>query len=143
MRASQSVLAIAGVLVGAQALAAESFTLVERALSDTTVDLGAKGDSLGDLLVFANPVYDDKNQVQLGSDQGYCVRVIPGRSWECFWTLTLKEGQITTEGPFLDAGDSVLTVTGGTGRYAGAKGQLKLHARDAKGTSYDFKYELL
>ena len=46
------------------------------------------------------------------------------------------------EGPFLDAGDSVLAVTGGTGRYSGASGEMKLHARDAKGTEYDFIYSL-
>lgn len=143
MRASSIVFAMVGVMAAAQALPGEIITVVERAISDTSVDLGAKGDSLGDLLVFANPVYDEKNQVKLGSDQGYCVRVITGKSYECFWTLTLKDGQITCEGPFLDVGDSVLAVTGGTGRYAGAKGKLTLHARDAKATAYDFRYELL
>jgi hypothetical protein len=36
-----------------------------------------------------------------------------------------------------------MVVTGGTGKYAGAKGDMKLHARDAKSTAYDFLYELL
>jgi allene oxide cyclase len=49
---------------------------------------------------------------------------------------------ITVHGPFLDAGDSLLAVTGGTGAYAGAKGEMKLHARDAKGSEYDFVYSL-
>jgi allene oxide cyclase len=125
------------------ALAGERLQLIERALTDTTVDIGAKGDSVGDLLTFANPVYDAANKTQLGTDQGYCVRVVVGKSWECFWTLLLPAGQITVEGPFYDAGDSVLVVTGGSGKYAGAKGDLKLHSRDAKGSSYDFVYELL
>ena len=125
------------------AAAAEHLVVVERALTDTTVDLGAKGDSVGDLLTFANPVYDATNKTQLGSDQGYCVRVVVGKSWECFWTLILTGGQITVEGPFYDSGDSTLAVTGGTGKYAGAKGALKLHARDAKATAYDFTYDLL
>lgn len=125
------------------AKAAEQLKLVERALTDTTVDVGAKGDSVGDLLTFANPVYDAANKNQLGSDQGFCIRVSVGKSWECFWTLMLKSGQIMLEGPFLDIGDSVMAVTGGTGKYAGAKGTLKLHARDAKATSYDFTYDLL
>lgn len=123
--------------------AAEKLQLVERALTDTTVDLGAKGDSVGDLLTFANPIYDAANKMKLGSDQGYCVRVVVGKSWECFWTLLLADGEITVEGPFYDASDSVMVVTGGTGKYAGAKGDLKLHSRDAKSTSYDFLYELL
>jgi len=143
MRATLSVFAAASVLMAAQAISAESLALVERATSDQTIDLGDKGDSPGDLLVFANPIYDAKNVTQLGTDQGYCVRVVKGKSWECFWTLTLKDGQITSEGPFFDTGDSTMAVTGGTGKYAGAKGKLSLHARDAKATAYDFKYELL
>jgi hypothetical protein len=125
------------------ASAGERLQVVERALTDTTVDLGAKGDSVGDLLTFANPIYDAANKTKLGSDQGYCVRVVVGKSWECFWTLLLAEGQITVEGPFFDTGDSVMVVTGGTGKYAGAKGTMKLHSRDAKSTAYDFTYELL
>jgi len=125
------------------AAAGERIEVIERALTDATLDLGAKGDSVGDLLTFANPVYDASNKTQLGTDQGYCVRVIVGKSWECFWTLLLKGGQITVEGPFYDSGDSLLVITGGSGQYAGAKGDMKLHARDAKGSSYVFVYELL
>jgi hypothetical protein len=131
------------VLAAVPALAGEKIQLIEHADTDATLDLGVKGDSVGDLLTFANPVYEATNKTQVGSDQGYCVRVIAGKSWECFWTVRLKEGQITIEGPFYDAGDSVMAVTGGTGKYAGAKGTLKLHARDAKGSSYDLTYELL
>jgi allene oxide cyclase len=127
----------------ASALATERIQLVERAVSDATLDLGPKGDSVGDLLTFANPVFDASNKVQLGTDQGYCVRVVVGKSWECFWTLTLKDGQITVEGPFKDVGDSLLVVTGGTGKYSGAKGAMSLHPRDAKGSAYDFIYEIL
>jgi allene oxide cyclase len=122
--------------------AGEHIQVVERALTDATLDLGAHGDSVGDLLTFANPVYDSSNKTQLGSDQGYCVRVVVGKSWECFFTLLLKGGQITTEGPFYDDGDSLLAVTGGTGQYLGAKGVMKLHSRDAKGSAYDFTYDL-
>jgi len=117
--------------------------VIEHALTDSVLDLGAKGDSAGDLLTFANPVYDAADKTQVGSDQGYCVRVAVGKSWECFWTLILKQGEITIEGPFYDHGDSLLAITGGTGKYVGARGSLALHPRDAKGSSYDFVYELL
>jgi hypothetical protein len=137
------VLAAAAALASMPALAAEQIVLVERAEGETTVDLGAKGDSVGDLLVFANKVYDAANKSQLGTDNGYCVRTVVGKSWECFWTLTLKAGQITVEGPFMDSGDSLLAVTGGTGKYAGARGSLKLHPRDPTPTAYDFTYDLL
>ena len=130
-------------LPAASAFAAEQIKVVERPVGETTVDLGPKGDSPGDMLVFANGVFDAANKIQVGSDQGYCVRIIVGKSWECMWTLILKAGQITVEGPFMDDGDSLFAVTGGTGKYAGAKGSMKLHPRDAKSSSYDFTYDLL
>jgi hypothetical protein len=133
---------VVAILLSSSAYAAAPFTVVERADTDTVVDVGAKGDSIGDLLTFANPIYDAANQGLIGRDHGYCVRVVAGKSWECFWTLTLKGGLITSEGTFSDVGDSVMTVTGGTGQYLGAKGSLLLHPRDDKSTAYDFKYEL-
>ena len=135
--------ALAAALLTLPALAAEQIKVVERPVGETTVDLGAKGDSVGDLLVFANGVFDAANKAQIGTDQGYCVRTIVGKSWECFWTLTLHAGQITIEGPFMDEGDSLFAVTGGTGKYSGARGSMRLHPRDAKASSYDFTYDLL
>jgi allene oxide cyclase len=122
---------LAAALVTLPAAGAEQIKVVERPVGETTVDLGAKG------------IFDAANKTQLGTDQGYCVRTVVGKSWECFWTLTLKAGQITVEGPFMDAGDSLFAVTGGTGKYSGAKGSMKLHPRDAKSSSYDFTYDLL
>jgi allene oxide cyclase len=136
-------LAACTTLAALPALAAERIVVVERPVGETTVDLGAKGDSVGDLLVFANKVYDPANKTPVGSDQGYCIRTVVGKSWECFWTLILKDGQITVEGPFMDTGDSLLVVTGGSGKYAGARGSLKLHPRDPTPTGYDFTYDLL
>ena len=130
-------------LVAYPALAGERLQLVEHPANETTVDVGPKGDSVGDLLTFANPVFDATNKQQVGKDQGFCVRVIVGKSWECMWTMILKDGMITVEGPFGDSGDSLFVVTGGTGKYAGAKGQMKLHSRPGKPDSYDFSYDLL
>jgi allene oxide cyclase len=120
-----------------------SLNRIEHATTDTVTDTGAKGDSVGDLLTFANDIFDAKDAQKVGSDSGWCIRTVAGKSWECFWTLTLADGQITVEGPFLDAGDSVVAVTGGTGKYAGVRGEMALHARDAKGSAYDFKYSLI
>jgi len=143
MNITMRIAALAATLLALPAFAGEQIKVVERPVGETTVDLGAKGDSVGDVLVFANGVFDAANKIQVGTDQGYCVRTVVGKSWECNWTLILKSGQITVEGPFLDAGDSLFAVTGGSGKYAGAKGSMKLHPRDAKSTSYDFTYDLL
>jgi hypothetical protein len=125
------------------AAAQETFTVVERAAPVMDmVDTGKTGDSPGDSFAFANEIYDQANEKLLGHDNGWCIRTVAGKSWECFWTLMLNDGQITVEGPFLDAGDSVLAVTGGTGAYAGVRGEMKLHARNDKGTEYDFVYNL-
>jgi len=143
MNSTGFIAATAATLLTLPAMAAEQIKVVERPVGETSVDLGTKGDSVGDMLVFANGVFDAANKVQVGTDQGYCVRTIVGKSWECNWTMTLKGGQITVEGPFQDEGDSLFAITGGTGKYAGAKGSMKLHPRDAKSTSYDFTYDLL
>ena len=131
-------------LASSVALAGEKIALVERPTNETTVHTSKAGtDAAGDILSFANPVFDAANKVQVASDQGFCVRTVVGKSWECMWTLLLKEGTITVEGPFHDTGDSIFAITGGTGKYEGAKGHMKLHAREGHPEAYDFDYELL
>jgi hypothetical protein len=120
-----------------------SLNFVERASSDAVTDTGEKGDSAGDILTFANDVYDEANAKKVGDDNGWCVRTVKGKAWECFWTLNLADGQITVEGPFLDGQDSTVAVTGGTGKYKEARGDMLLHARNKEGTEFDFKYSLV
>jgi hypothetical protein len=117
--------------------------VVERAQTDTvSVKGGTAADNVGDLLTFVNPIYDAANVKQVGSDHGYCVRLVAGKSMECHWTMMLAKGQIMVDGPVYDAADTVLAVTGGTGAYSGARGEMLIHARDAKATAYDFHYSL-
>jgi len=136
-----ALLATAAMPQSAGAFQTENATYVERATTDAVTDLGAQGDSVGDLLTFANEIYDEHNNKLVGQDNGWCIRTVVGKAWECYWTLTLKDGQLSVAGPFLDAGDSVLAVTGGTGKYYGARGEMKLHARNAQGSEYDFVYK--
>ena len=101
------------------------------------------GDVTGNLLTWHNKVYDTSDTTQVGTDQGSCVRISPADgSWECAWTTFLSKGQITVEGPYYDTKNSVLAITGGTGRYSGARGQMELLARDG-GTEYDFVFHLI
>ena len=134
--------AILALSTPAWAAGPQQITVVERATTDAVLDTGAQGDSAGDILTFANEVYDEANAAKAGDNNGWCIRTVVGKAWECFWTLTLAGGQITVEGPYLDGKDSVLAVTGGTGEYAGTRGDMQLHARNAQGTEYDFKYNL-
>ena len=116
-------------------------TVIEHATTDTTTDTGAAGDSVGDVLTFANHVFDSANAQKVGTDQGYCIRVVVGTSYECTWTASLPGGQIVVAGPFYDAKDSTLAITGGTGRYRGARGTMDLHAQ-AGGTEFAFVFHI-
>jgi len=119
---------------------APSITVVERAVSDTVVDIGPSGDSRGDLLAFANPGFDGANSKRVGRDQGSCVRTVAGKAWQCSWTTFLPKGSLVVEGPFYDTRGSVVAITGGTGAYSRARGVMHLNARNAKGTAFTFRF---
>ena len=115
--------------------------VVEHALTDA-VSNGTTADALGNVLTFANPVYDAADTKKVGSDNGFCVRSVKGKTWECMWTTFLPDGQITVEGPFSDTGSTKLAITGGTGAYASNRGWMALGYHDKKGTKFDFVFHL-
>jgi allene oxide cyclase len=118
----------------------ERIRVVERAITDTVTDTGGAGDTAGDLLTFANPIY--QNGAQIGRDQGDCIRIDPaGGSWECRWVTYVGGGGIAVEGPFYDAKDSTLAITGGTGRFQNARGTMRLHALSA--TRFQFTFSVI
>jgi allene oxide cyclase len=119
----------------------KQIAVFERATTDTLVDLPPAGDSLGDTLTFANEVFDARSGTKVGTDQGQCVRTVVGAAFECTWTTFLPKGQITVQGPFYDAADSTLAITGGTGAYRNARGTMDLHARSA--TEFDFVFHVI
>ncbi len=118
-----------------------TITVIEHATTDATTDTGAAGDSNGDILTFANDVFDATNTTKVGTDQGYCIRVVAGASYECTWTVFLDGGQIVVNGPFFDAKNSTLAITGGTGRFRGARGEMELQSRPG-GTEFAFVYHV-
>jgi hypothetical protein len=122
---------------GKSVSSATTVHVVEHALTDA-VSNGNKADSLGNVLTFANPVYDSADAHKVGSDNGFCVRTQKGKVWECIWTTFLSKGQITVEGPFSDTGNTKLAITGGTGAYGDARGWMELNYHDKKGTKFDF-----
>jgi allene oxide cyclase len=116
--------------------------VIEHAVTDTVVHSGGPGDVTGNLLTWHNKVYDPTDTTQVGTDQGSCVRISPADdSWECAWTTFLPKGQITVEGPYYGTKNSVLAITGGTGAYSRARGQMALLSRNG-GTEYDFVFDL-
>ena len=118
----------------------KAITVIEHATTDTTTDTGATGDSVGDVLTFANEVFDAGRPAGRHRP-GLLLRVMAGTSYECNWTTFLRGGQIVVEGPFYDAKDSTLAITGGTGRFRRARGTMDLHARES-GTKFAFVFHV-
>jgi len=115
--------------------------VVEHYNKNVIVDLGPKGDSIGDLNPFDDPLYDANNQNPIGYESGSCIRTIVGKLWECTWTVFLKGGQISLEGPNYDSGaDEALAVTGGTGVYTNVHGEMKEHYRGKVGAGTQSDY---
>jgi allene oxide cyclase len=114
--------------------------VIEHADTDAVFD---NSDHPGSILTFHNPIYDKTDKVKVGSDRGDCTRIESGSAgtWECRWTTFLAGGQITVEGPFNDTSDTVLSITGGTGIYSQARGQMKLISIN-NGAKYHFIFEL-
>ena len=116
-----------------------SVHVIEHAITDDVFD---HSDHAGSILTFHNPVYNQADTQQVGSDRGDCVRIDTSMgTWECRWTTSLAGGQITVEGPFNDTSDTVLSITGGTGVYSQARGQMKLISIN-NGAKYHFIFEL-
>jgi allene oxide cyclase len=125
-----------------RAAGGNTITVVEHATTDAVTN-GSASDSAGNILTFANEVFDAADAHKVGSDQGSCVRTVVGEAWECMWTTFLPAGQITVEGPFYDTRNSVVAVTGGTGAYRNARGEMELRYHNPEGTKFDFVFHLI
>ncbi len=129
---------------GSAAADPQELKVTEHNTTQVITDVGGSGDSPGDILTFGqNEVFDADDKNKVGFDQGICYRIVMGKVWECIWTLGLEKGQLTVEGPFYDTGDLVLAITGGTGEYAGARGEMALSdVSGGKGEKYSFTYRI-
>jgi hypothetical protein len=103
----------------------------------TFLDLGDRGPSLGDEFIFSDVL--KQNGERVGHDGGVCtVTSITSAEAEahCVVTLSLAGGQIALQGlvPFSEEPPPPFTVavTGGTGQYEGATGEV--HIREISET---------
>ena len=112
----------------------------------TVFDLGPVGDSVGDVRVFSNDLYDADNVAVVGTDQGFCLRTVVGTRMECTWTNIFENGTIVTQGAGLDAtfagAPMTVAITGGTGNYMGAKGEMTITKLVDKDHQFTFTFEL-
>lgn len=88
------------------------------------IDIGEAGDSVGDILVFDQPLLDVDKQA-IGNNSGFCIRSRIAHSFQCQWTLTTENGSIQVAGREHDKARSDISIVGGTGKYAGIYGEMK------------------
>ena len=117
--------------------------LVERVTGGGFVDTGRKGLSVGDEQIDRSDVLDRNGRV-VGRLDGVCTITGVGKDLGgvCNGVLTLEEGQLAGAFAWGRSGSSHRqAIVGGTGRYAGARGQFLV---DTNGTDKheDFTVEL-
>jgi hypothetical protein len=97
------------------------------------VDVDPQGPSLGDEIVFSNKLLKGGNQV--GHEGAVCTTVsLERQEAQCIATFWFRDGQITAQG-LVSLGSKApyaLAITGGSGKYEGAEGEL--HVRPVSET---------
>mmetsp|Transcript_31639 Transcript_31639/g.109373 ORF Transcript_31639/g.109373 Transcript_31639/m.109373 type:complete len:237 (+) Transcript_31639:228-938(+) len=118
-------------------------------------------------IVFSNDMYaskgfdaSDATKQPIGEEQGSCITVAGGNAsveYECSWTNSFdNQGSITVQGKWLynvsNSNDQfeygILAITGGTGSYIGAAGEVRVNCPEESEPSlafctYDFGWRSL
>ncbi|CAF2258874.1 allene oxide cyclase 4, chloroplastic [Brassica rapa] len=87
---------------------------------------------IGDLVPFTNKLYTGDLKKRVGITAGLCVLIqhVPekkGERFEASYSFYFGEyGHISVQGPYLTYEDTLLAITGGSGVFEGAYGQVKL-----------------
>jgi hypothetical protein len=101
------------------------------------VDNAPTGDSPGDLVIFTEQLFDSRGK-RIGSDAATCVRLFDATSL-CTGIYKLPGGQVMVQllqpGP---TGTYDQAITGGTGRFAGARGTVTV-AQQSGGDRFTFR----
>ncbi|MDA0166020.1 hypothetical protein OM076_37495 [Solirubrobacter ginsenosidimutans] len=113
------------------------------------IDLAPTGPSLGDQLVFSDTVY--RNGREAGTDGAVCsiTQIVPPytvATYQCVATIRLRNGQITVQGlnEFQGQGDPGpfrFAITGGTGTYSGASGEVVVRYDKAGKGHYTLRFD--
>jgi len=114
----------------------------------SVVDLDPQGSSQGDMRVVNAPLYNASGKQKVGRFDLVCVSTDPAEEAnekyhmaQCTYTYTLAGGEITAQGvsafPKLSKipSTAVDAVSGGTGKYAGVRGEVSLQTRANKAIS--------
>lgn len=148
-------IACALALTGASARAEETFHIVQQKPELVHIDLGKDGASHGDILAFEAGVTaeDGKTGIMSGIITTVGIPAKDGEFFDRVGNIVLDFGGIDTlviggksvyvvgAGEMLVDAPQVRAITGGTGRFIGARGQITTTRRDAG--HYDHKIELV
>jgi len=127
---------------------AKTLRLVAIQKQQQVIDLAPTGPSLGDQLVFSDTVY--RNRREVGTDGVVCsiTQIVPPYTvvtYQCVATIRLRDGQITVQGlnefqgPS-DPGPFRFAITGGTGAYSGASGEVVVRYDRARTGYYTLRF---
>ena len=125
-----------------------TLTVLTKTREQKVVDLGPQGPSQGDMRVVNAPLYDESAKQRIGRLDLFTVLTDPAdepnekaHMAEGTYTYTLPGGEISAQGvtplPKLSGlpSKSVDAVSGGTGKYAGVRGEVSLQTRANKAIS--------
>lgn len=125
--------------------------LVGRGGQETTINHGRSGPSIGDRVVFWEKLSEKDDNDRVGRLTGTCDTTEVRRNsngrvtngyLQCVATFALTDGQITVQGSFWWTNDKpTLAITGGTGSYDDAAGEVHLDFVNDNRTDYDFDFE--
>jgi hypothetical protein len=106
--------------------------LYEKPLTEHFTDLGAKGLGAGDTDVATYALYSSpRDPKPVGHSEAVCTLIGPHAA-SCISTIYLRNGKIIGGAAFhfrANGGSEHLAVLGGTGRFAGARGQITILVR--------------
>ncbi len=125
-----------------------NLTVLVKNREASVVDLDPQGASQGDMRVVNAPLYNASGKQKVGRFDVVCVSTDPAEEAnekyhmaQCTYTYTLAGGEITAQGvsafPKLSKipSTAVDAVSGGTGKYAGVRGEVSLQTRANKAIS--------
>ncbi len=125
--------------------AGRTLTVLIKSSERKVVDLGAPGLTHGDMRVTNAPLYNESGKERIGRFDLFCVVTDPAdesaekaHMVEAMYTYTLPGGEISAQGagalPTLTelTPRQVDAIIGGTGKYAGVRGEVRIERRGNK-----------
>jgi allene oxide cyclase-like protein len=122
-----------------------TLTVLTKTREIKVLDLGPQGPSHGDLRAINAPVYNESGKEKVGRLDAFCAVTDPAdepneraHMAECTYTYTLLGGEISVQGvnayPKLSEPSprSVDAISGGTGKYAGVRGERRFETQGTK-----------